>query len=405
MSTPEHGESRRTDMRHLFTTRTHSWREAGLARQLSRRAVKRARIQSLVLLPLLAGVLVLYTYREDVFGSAYDVPVRIGTFLALIALGWQFARDIGKALGPMLFRRMDPGTAGTVGFLIRLATVVVAVIVALRIAGLGPRTLALGGAFTAVVLGLAAQQTLGNLFAGTVLLSARPFRVGERVRLQGGGLAGTVEGVVSSLGLLYTTLSSGDDQIMVPNSVVLNVAIVPLREPEGIDLRARLRPGVTPARRAGAAPGDGEHADARDAADRAGGGRRRRGRRPHLGHAGAPRRRLEARRRGARGRRLADCSRGCLAPPRRAARRTASPSARPVALDHARLRGEAASAPNDPAGTPTSRRIASLVSVGDAGRPDGTTSGMLSGRAPVSRPRLFSFGHAGAGGGSPVSST
>jgi small-conductance mechanosensitive channel len=66
------------------------------------------------------------------------------------------------------------------------------------------------------------------------------------VRLQGGGLAGTVEGVVSSLGLLYTTLASGDDSIMVPNSVVLNVAIVPLREPDGIDLRARLRPGLTP---------------------------------------------------------------------------------------------------------------------------------------------------------------
>ena len=33
---------------------------------------------------------------------------------------------------------------------------------------------------------------------------------------------------------------------MVPNSVVLNVAIVPLREPAGIDLRARLRPGLTP---------------------------------------------------------------------------------------------------------------------------------------------------------------
>jgi small-conductance mechanosensitive channel len=104
----------------------------------------------------------------------------------------------------------------------------------------------LGGAFTAVVVGLAAQQTLGNLFAGMVLLSARPFRVGERVKLQGGGLAGTVEGVVSSLGLLYTTFASGDDAIMVPNSVVLNVAIVPLREPDGIDLRARLRAGVTP---------------------------------------------------------------------------------------------------------------------------------------------------------------
>jgi small conductance mechanosensitive channel len=233
-------------MRQFFTTHSHSWRDVGLARQLSRRAVKRARIQSLVLLPVLIAVLVAYGYREKIFGPAYDTPVRIVTFLALISLGWQFARDVGRALGPTLFRRMDPGTAGTVGFMLRLVTMLAAVLIALRIAGLGPRTLALGGAFTAVVVGLAAQQTLGNLFAGMVLLSARPFRVGERVRLQGGGLAGTVEGVVSSLGLLYTTLASGDDSIMVPNSVVLNVAIVPLREPEGIDLRARLRPGLTP---------------------------------------------------------------------------------------------------------------------------------------------------------------
>ena len=33
---------------------------------------------------------------------------------------------------------------------------------------------------------------------------------------------------------------------MIPNSVVLNVAIVPLREPDGVDLRARLANGVTP---------------------------------------------------------------------------------------------------------------------------------------------------------------
>jgi small conductance mechanosensitive channel len=233
-------------VRQFLNTHGHAWRDVGLARQLSRRAVRRARIQSIVLLPVLVGVLVLYGYREAVFGPEYDTAVRIVTFLALISLGWQFARDVGRALGPTLFRRLEPGTAGTLGFLLRLATMLAAALVALRIAGLGPRTLALGGAFTAVVVGLAAQQTLGNLFAGTVLLSARPFRVGERVRLQGGGLAGTVEGVVSSLGLLYITLASGDDLIMVPNSVVLSVAVVPLREPEGIDLRARLRAGVTP---------------------------------------------------------------------------------------------------------------------------------------------------------------
>jgi small-conductance mechanosensitive channel len=216
------------------------------ARELSRRAVKRARIQSLVIMPLLAGLLVLYGERATLFGRSGDTWVRLITAAAFVALGWQFARAAGRAFGPMLLHSLEPATAGTVEFLIRLCTMLVVVAVAMRVAGLGTRTVALGGAVTAVVLGLAAQQTLGNPIAGTVLASARPFRVGERIRLQGGGLAGSVEGVVSSLGLLYTTLARGDDAIMVPNSVVLNVAVVPLREPPGVDVRARLRPGVTP---------------------------------------------------------------------------------------------------------------------------------------------------------------
>jgi small-conductance mechanosensitive channel len=233
-------------VRHMFETRSHSWREVGLARQLSKRAARRARIQLLVLGPMLAGVLLLYNYRRDIFGPGYTVPVRIFTAIALIMLGWQVARDIGRSFGPTLFRRLDPATAGTVGFLIRLVTMLASVVVALRYAGLTPSQLALGGAFTAVVFGLAAQQTLGNLMAGTVLLSARPFRVGERIRIQGGGLAGSVEGIVASLGLLFTTLAEGEDAIMVPNSVVLSAAIMPLREPASVDVRARVGRGVKP---------------------------------------------------------------------------------------------------------------------------------------------------------------
>jgi len=228
----------------LFETRSHSWREAGLARQLNSGAARRARVQAAVLVPLFVAVLVTYTYRRELLGL--DVPVRIATVVALVILGWAIARDVGRAAGPALFRRLDPGTAGTVGFLIRLVTISGALMVALRIAGLDPRTLAVGGAFTAVIVGLAAQQTLGNLIAGTVLLSARPFRVGDRVRLQGGAIAGQIEGVVSTLGLLYTTLATGEDSVMVPNSVVLNIAIAPLQEPDAVNLRARLRPGMTP---------------------------------------------------------------------------------------------------------------------------------------------------------------
>src|SRR5215210_1639362 len=234
----------RAHRRALFDTKSHSWREVGLARQISQQAARRAWRQLSVIVPAMAAVLLGYHCRHQLFGL--DMPVRIATVALLVILGWALARDVGRAAGPALFRRLDPGTAGTVGFLIRLLTIVIALLAALNVAGLPPRTLFLGGAFTAVIFGLAAQQTLGNLIAGTVLLSARPFRVGDRVRLQGGGLAGTVEGVVSTLGLLYTTLAEGDDLIMVPNSVVLSVAIVPLREPAGVDLRARLRPGVTP---------------------------------------------------------------------------------------------------------------------------------------------------------------
>src|SRR3954449_627249 len=121
-------------MKRLLDTRSHSWREVGLARQLSARAVKRARIQSLVLLPMIAGVLVLYSYRRQAFGGGE--PGRIAPVFALVALGWQFARDLGRAAGPTLFRRLDPGTAGTVGFLVRFVTIVAALVIALRIAGL-----------------------------------------------------------------------------------------------------------------------------------------------------------------------------------------------------------------------------------------------------------------------------
>jgi small-conductance mechanosensitive channel len=254
----------------MFETRSQAWQDVGLLRQINPKLAKRARLEALVLVPAFVAVVLIYEHRVGLFGSsvaahfryegarriyvprhkeleaAVETPITILAVLLLMTLGWAIARDFGRGLGPRLFRRMDPATAGTVGFLVRLVTMLLSLLVALAVAGIKPRTLALGSAFTAVIVGLAAQQTLGNLFAGTVLLSARPFRVGDRVRLQGGPLAGQLEGTVSSLGLLYTTFATGEDSILVPNSVVLNVAVLPLREPAAVNLRARLRPGMTP---------------------------------------------------------------------------------------------------------------------------------------------------------------
>jgi len=223
------------------------FRQSALTRlvtaETARRA-RKARREALLLLPVVAGLILLWKYREDLFGT--DVPIRIATALLLAAVGWRFARDLGRAVGPRLMRRFDPGTASTVSFLVQLIALLALIVVALRIVDLNPRAIALGGAVTAVVIGLAAQSTLGNVIAGIVLQTSRPFRVGERVRMQGGTLGAVVEGTVASQGLIYVTLARGNGIFMVPNNAALGATIVPLRAPAGVDLLARVRAGVRP---------------------------------------------------------------------------------------------------------------------------------------------------------------
>jgi small conductance mechanosensitive channel len=229
---------RRDTSRRVFEHRTQLWREAGLGAEIDTRTAARAKGKLVVLAALIVGVLIVFGHRQDLFpgGGRY---VRYATAATLVILGWAVARSLAAGVAPSLFRRLDPGTAGTVGFLIRLVAIAIVVVVALRLVGLSASSLAVGGAFTAVVLGLAAQQTIGNVFAGIVLQSARPFRVGERVRLKAGPLGGENEGIVGSLGLFYVTLVDGANRLMIPNSLMLQAAIMPLREPERVELRAR----------------------------------------------------------------------------------------------------------------------------------------------------------------------
>ena len=221
------------------------WREVGLGSEIDSAAARRSKRGAVITLALIAAVLVAFSERKSLF-PGHGLEVRIATVALLVLLGWSLARSLARGFAPMLYRRLEPGTAGTIGFLLRLLTIVAATAVALRIAGLQPGALAIGGGFTAVVLGLAAQQVLGNLLAGVVLITNRPFRVGERVRLQGGVLAGHIEGVVGSLGLFYTTLVSGADRILVPNGVLIQCAVTPLREPERVEFRARFSAGTSP---------------------------------------------------------------------------------------------------------------------------------------------------------------
>ncbi len=253
----------------MFETRSDAWEKVGLSFEVNKREVKKAQWQAvffligLIAVDIASHILLNHESRQEraarrllAAGTSRSSPTGAPATSrrssgsspccssSLSAGAWP-ARSAASSDRPSCAAWI-PATAGTFGFLIRLLTMGIALILALSVAGASLQSLAVGGAFTAVIVGLAAQQTLGNVIAGMVLLSARPFRVGERVRFQAGAVGGQVEGIVSSLGLLYTTLTAGADQIMIPNNVVLAAAVVPLREPDSVDVKVRLTSGVRP---------------------------------------------------------------------------------------------------------------------------------------------------------------
>lgn len=214
-------------------------------REEAARAAAQARRELLIVAPIAIALLVVSERRRD-WLPGLETEVQIAAVAGLVGLGWILARDIARVLGPPLLGRLGPEAAATTGFALRLVAIAVITLVALRAAGLPPQTLAFGGAAVGVVVGLAAQQTLGNFFAGLVLVTSRPFRVGERVRFQVGALAGQLEGTVVSLGLMYIELSDGPNRVMVPNSAALAAAVTPLREVDAVDFEAKLRAGTRP---------------------------------------------------------------------------------------------------------------------------------------------------------------
>ncbi len=123
--------------------------------------------------------------------------------------------------------------AGVVRYVLVLVGVFTILLITLDIGRVPTTKLLLGGAVAGVLLGIAAQQSLANLFAGLVLLFARPFRVGDHVRFRAGALSGTIDGIVVDISLTYVRLQTDDGPALVPNSQALAASVLLLpNEPD-----------------------------------------------------------------------------------------------------------------------------------------------------------------------------
>ena len=156
--------------------------------------------------------------------------------LALRRMG---ARSAGPAGGP---DEVVLAYAARIGRLvIYLAAVIVYAHVVPELSRVGTALLA-GASVASVVIGLAAQGTLGNLVAGLALLLYRPFSAGDRVRIT------TPDGVltaqVTDLTLGYTILKTADSRrVVVPNSQ-LNTQVLINLSMEEPDLLASVPVGI-----------------------------------------------------------------------------------------------------------------------------------------------------------------
>jgi small-conductance mechanosensitive channel len=142
--------------------------------------------------------------------------------------------------------------AGVLSYVLVLAGLFAIVTITLAIVGVSPDKLVLGGAVTGVLIGIAAQQSLANLFAGLVLLFASPFRVGDHVRFRAGALSGEIEGTVTNLSLFYVRLETAQGRVLLPNAQALAAAILLIPEPHGATSAAGQPPAAGDASEASA---------------------------------------------------------------------------------------------------------------------------------------------------------
>ena len=194
------------------------------------------------------------TQVDDVVLEISRRPLKIAVFVVLLhvglrAMSWPpwaegfvsalLKSALGFTLAYLAFRFVDvgmeiwhrraaPANSDTVGAQLlpvvrkslRVFVVIVAAIVTLQNVGMDVTGLLASLSIGGLALGLAAQDTLANLFGAVALFADRPFRVGDRIQLD------AIDGTVETIGLRSTRIRNLDGFLVtVPNRTMANASL------------------------------------------------------------------------------------------------------------------------------------------------------------------------------------
>jgi small conductance mechanosensitive channel len=149
------------------------------------------------------------------------IPNLIISIIILIVGRW-LARILTKVVEKALRRgNVDETLQNFFGQLIYYALLAVVIIMALTNLGVPTTSLiAVLGAF-ALAIGLALQDTLGNLASGVLIIMLRPYQVNDLVEI------GERRGTVTSVEFFHTKLRTFDNKVLlIPNSDVMDGNII-----------------------------------------------------------------------------------------------------------------------------------------------------------------------------------
>jgi small-conductance mechanosensitive channel len=187
---------------------------------------------SLLVLVIGARVSLRYLVLED---AARLFLVRLTMTLIILLVGHiigRIVRDVLVYYGERWARRtesqVDDILIPVLSLFGPLLLITIAALIILPMWGVDVSSVLLGAGVLGLVLGLALQETLSNIFSGLGLLIEAPFKRGDLIRLVNGTVC-----EVQRLGLRSTTLLSLDEQatIYMPNKVLATDYLTNLTKP------------------------------------------------------------------------------------------------------------------------------------------------------------------------------
>jgi small conductance mechanosensitive channel len=163
---------------------------------------------------------------DKFYDKAYDFIIfngpKVLTALVILFLGLWFIKLIRKWLvAGMQKRDLDPSLQPFLQSLIIISLQVFLIIGIMQVVGIQLTIFTtVIGAF-GVAAGLALSGTLQNFASGVLILSLKPFRVGDNIIAQG------QEGIVNSIQVFYTVVTTFDNKtVIIPNSKLSNEIII-----------------------------------------------------------------------------------------------------------------------------------------------------------------------------------